>query len=296
MKYLVTVIMSLLLSINIDWCDLILLEEGCYKDYWYSKEELNLELYSSSTVNVRTRADAKSSKLGILKTGEPIQVTALTDNNWYEVLFNDKRGYIKCEYLTELQTNTPIKYEDNIYYIGTGKSEINGVVQYLEIIPDFIKQEFKNDNSKLIITDENLGLRFYNDADLKVLGVTSFYPSRNNCEIYISSDKRAHYSVVHEIGHYIDGKLQFPSSSDEFKEIWGSEKSFISIFHSTNIDNVTTQSEYFAESFYLYLMDSDNLKKYCPLTYSFIKIKLDEFKQKYVIEDIAEYINENIFK
>lgn len=286
MKYLVLVIYSLLLttiSTKITWEDLIQLDKGCYANYWYSKEAVDLELYATSSVNVRTRADSNSTKLGILKTGEPIKVTAITDNNWYEVLFNDKRGYIKCEYLTELQASMPIRYNDFIYYIGAGKETITGVAKYWSLVPDFVKSEFKADNSKLIVTDEHLGYRFYNDSELKVLGVTSFYPSRNNCELYISSDINSLYALVHEMGHYVDGKMEFISKSSDFQDIWNNEKSFISIFHSTNIENVSTTSEYFAESFNLFLTKPEDLNRYCPLTYNYIKKVLDDFKQKYSV-------------
>ena len=285
MKYLVLVIISLLCSNNeVNWEDLVQFEKGYYADYWYASEDVDLELYATSTVNVRTRADANSTKLGIIKTGDVIQVTAITDNNWYEVLFNNKRGYIKCEYLTELQADIPVRYNDFVYYVGTGKEAITNVYKFWLIVPEYVRNAFKEDNSKLIITDEHLGLRFYNDVELPVLGVTSFYPSTNNCEMYITSKEGAEFSVIHEVGHYVDGKLQFTSSSNEFQTIWGIEKSFISIFHSTNIENINSPSEYFAESFYLYNTKLEDLEKYCPLTYDYLRKSLGDFKQKYSVD------------
>lgn len=277
MKVLVLVLCSLVLAYNninlkaVEWNDLVKINPDEFYNFWYTKDVFEEVLYATSTVNVRTQPKKDSTKLGYVQTGESIQVTAITDNGWYEVSYAGKRGYVKEDYLTGISSSTPIEYSDIFYYNGNvSTNDMTCVMSDWELIPESIRNSFVEDGSKIIVTDEHLGLKFHNDAELNILGVTSFSPSRGNCEIYISNDNSTVSAITHEIGHYIDGKLNYPSSSDEFQTIWGSEMQFISIFHNTNLRNVNVASEYFAESCNLYIIKNEDLKSYCPLTYEYI--------------------------
>lgn len=255
----------------ITWNDLITDRATEVCSLWYSKEEFNDTLYATETANVRTQPKKSSTKLGYLQSGDSIEVTAITDNDWYEVSYQGKRGYVKTNYLKKTYSASPIKYDSVFYYVGNvSKKDIIRVANNWVKIPESIRESFINDGSKIIVTNEHLGLKFHNDLNIDILGITSFSTSKNNCEIYIANNENASASIIHEIGHYMDGKLGFPSNTDDFKELWSCEMQFISTFHVTNLQNVDTPSEYFAETCNLYIIKNEDLKNYCPMTYEYI--------------------------
>ena len=277
MKSLVYVLYALVIAYNSvsmqvpTWSDLVSANPESFYTSWYTKKDYSSILYANSVVNVRTQPKKESSRLGYLKIGDSIETTAITDNDWYEVLYNNKRGYIKSEYLSKIKSGIPIRYNDIFYYTGdVSIREIERIKTEWSRLPSRLRQLFSSDGSKIIITDENLGARFFNDKKLSILGVTSFYQGRDNCEIYISNMNDAIQAIYHEIGHYIDGKSDFLSKSKVFRKIWGRELKSLEKFHKTNPRNISNSTEYFAECCSLYFLERDNLKKYCPATYNYV--------------------------
>lgn len=278
MNILVYVISLVVLAYNemgansITWEDFVVASPDSYYSSWYGKEVVDDVLYATSTINVRTQPKSTALKLGYAQTGEALQVTAKTDNGWYEVRYNDRRGYVSAKYVTEYQAGTPIQYKDFVYHVGgVDEESILKVLKSWEKIPENVRNSFIEDGSKLIITDEHLGKRFHNDTSLNILGVTSFYLTKGNCEMYIYAGGIEYEAILHEIGHYIDGKLSLASSNDTFLGIWAKEVYTFSTIHKTHANNLGSSGEYFAEACSLYIKNDETFKQSCFSTYSYIQ-------------------------
>ena len=68
---------------------------------------------ATTTVNVRSSDSINADKLGKAKEGMKLQVLEQLPNGWNKVLFENKEGYIKAEYLQILEN------VDNLQIIGT---------------------------------------------------------------------------------------------------------------------------------------------------------------------------------
>lgn len=67
--------------------------------YTVTTFEAPVTLYSSDTVNVRAGAGIDYAKVGKVAWGTAVSVTGVTDNGWYEVMFNDTTAFIRGDYL-----------------------------------------------------------------------------------------------------------------------------------------------------------------------------------------------------
>lgn len=78
-------------------------------------------------------------------------------------------------------------------------------------------------------------------------------------------------SVAHEVGHAFDDCMDFPSKSEEFKDIYNEEKDSIRGSAEDNIEYCKqTPQEYFAEAFQIYIYEPEILKDSAPRTYKYI--------------------------
>jgi hypothetical protein len=261
------------------WSDLI--DKKAFSSYepWYTVEEYNNILYASDTINVRTQPKKESEKIGFIRANEAVRITGVTSNGWYEVSYNNSRGYVSSKYVTSLQAGMPVNYVGYWYYIGAVKTDyIESVIDSWCKVPYTIRLSFSRDGSKIYITDEHLGLKFHNNNDSSILGVTSFDTTKLNCEIFISSSDVSTEAIIHEAGHYFDGKLNNISLSDDFEDIWTQEYLNLIVFDSNDIANMNTSSEYFAEAFLQYCKNANLLKLYCPQTYRFLNNLVESFE------------------
>ncbi len=58
-------------------------------------------MYAKSSVNVRTKPDADSERVGHLDKGEKVQVTGKAANGWYRIKFEDGEYFVSGSYLTD---------------------------------------------------------------------------------------------------------------------------------------------------------------------------------------------------
>lgn len=65
------------------------------------------KMFASDTVNVRAGAGTDYEKLGKVAWGTEMTVTGVTDNGWFEVLFNDLIGYIRGDYMVSEMPGIP---------------------------------------------------------------------------------------------------------------------------------------------------------------------------------------------
>lgn len=146
----------------------------------------------------------------------------------------------------------------------------------LSYVPDYIKQKFLDDGWTLEITTDDLTERYVSqESDMQVytvkpdeviMGLTS--PADKT--IYIDD---APYSVqqaaVHEMGHYVDYVLGYPSYSDIFQAAVDKDRTVYGFyFPYSHLDD---NEELFAEAFQAYWKHPEELHMFCPNMYAYFE-------------------------
>lgn len=91
--------------------------------------------------------------------------------------------------------------------------------------------------------------------------------------IFINDNVKAiKSSLIHEVGHYVDWKLNFISNTTEFNRVYDSERK---CFQCTTQGNsqcyvISTPMEYFAETFQQVIHKDSGLPYKCPDSYGFV--------------------------
>lgn len=140
------------------------------------------------------------------------------------------------------------------------------------LIPENVRERFEEDGWKIYATTENLGQKYYGKK-MSILALTV----TDEQAIYIDDREKARYSVIHEMGHYIDFSSDFVSGTEEFEEIFNEEADDFRSFHETHKNNTSTAVEYFAESYQAMITETEEMMEKCPKTYQFIAKYADAF-------------------
>lgn len=227
-------------------------------------------MFATKVTNIRSQANKDSTKLGFYRECDSVTVTGFV-NEWTEVNYNGIRGYVLTECLSDENPDDLVQYRDYIYTIGYVPDYFVEDVNYnFDTIPKNIKDRFISDGSRLVVTSEDLGSRFFEQEDNHILGVCHNRKDIGSSDIYISFQDDAKEAVYHEIGHYMDNEYDKISLTDDFCDIWGEEVIYFYLIDKTNPVNIATPSEYFAEATSYYLLHQHELKYQCPKTYEFI--------------------------
>lgn len=142
---------------------------------------------------------------------------------------------------------------------------IDIVNQQLSLLPANLHDAFTKDEWSVYVTDINIGQTYYGGQFSQVMATTNYEEQR----ILIEARQNAVYeSPIHEIGHWFDYYVGFPSYSDEFAAVYASESS--TFIRSYGSDCVRDELEFFAEGFWQYIVDPGRLKNVCPGLYQFI--------------------------
>ena len=103
-------------------------------------------------------------------------------------------------------------------------------------------------------------------------------------------------TLLHELGHFIDGITDFDySSTDLFQSIYVKEVDNFTKTTEYNVDNlgirnnIRNSSEYFATAFSCYVSYPDSLLKYCPDTYNYFKMLEKDLRVEYNVEEDTSY-------
>ena len=75
--------------------------------YTITKFDTVYTLYASDTVNVRAGAGTEYDKVGRVSWGTPVQITGVTDNGWFEVLYNEAQAFIRGDYIVSEMPGIP---------------------------------------------------------------------------------------------------------------------------------------------------------------------------------------------
>ena len=293
MIYLILVLSILVNSYNyskpVTW-DTIVNENVDLVNGWFTVEDCNQTMYATEKVNIRISPKVGTTKIGFLKKNEAIHVIGICDNGWSKVLYNESVAYISSNYLStnkvavasdknkvsETKKSESVKidgkpaqtYPSFVEVIGVSNDYVDKVLSNYYCIPEIVRNKFEEFGGVLSITNENLGAKFYNDSSLNIIAVTNYKGTSKECSINIGI--RDSTAVLHEMGHFIDYVCGYLSSTEKYMLIWGSEVEAFKSFHYTADNNINTASEYFAESFQVYIESPNELQEKCPQSYNYI--------------------------
>lgn len=139
------------------------------------------------------------------------------------------------------------------------------VNQQLSLLPENLQNAFNKDGWSVYVTDVNIDQTYYEGKYGQVMASTNYEEQR----ILIESRMDAAYeSPIHEVGHWFDYYVGFPSYMEEFASVYAAEKDvFIRSYGSTCISDTL---ELFAEGFWQYVVNPDKLKTVSPELYQYI--------------------------
>ena len=125
---------------------------------------------------------------------------------------------------------------------------------------------------RLVITDKNIAVDYYNDTSLGSLAGLTWYEKQGKRICYISAREGAITSAtLHEIGHAIEYENGYALSEDSnFIGVWTGEKATLREREPEVRDyDVHSPDEYFAEYFYRWCHNKD-LQDSCQGTYFYL--------------------------
>lgn len=175
------------------------------------------------------------------------------------------------------ETNEGMAYssEKAQYTVGTiGEVDMENVrllEARLHLIPTELLSDFYNNGWKICVTDENIGETYMNDNNQYKAAIVW-----GKKMIVVEDRSDAIDSSIHEFGHRLDGINNRPSYSDEFHQIYLDE---VETFKANTVDGgcVHSQSEFFAQTFYYYILDPS---KCTPKAYEYIETQLNILKEE----------------
>lgn len=126
-------------------------------------------------------------------------------------------------------------------------------------IPENVREAYQLDGWRLSISTEHLEDTWF--AGWGYSAIASGYDSAIE-EIRVEDTKNGSNAVVHEIGHYVDGKLGYISGTEDWKNIWEKE--------TTSHYGATSALEGFAEAFEQSIYNPKSYSQRCPQSYQFI--------------------------
>lgn len=142
---------------------------------------------------------------------------------------------------------------------------ISDINAQLAMIPSNLITEFQNDGWHIYCTDMDIDAVYYNGQFGAVMVTTNYDEHR-----ILIEDRRVAITdaAIHEMGHWLDWHNGTVTNSDEFMNIYYTETDiFKSTFHMTCYYD---QKELFAEAFWKYLTDNQQLANNCPKLYDFM--------------------------
>lgn len=67
----------------------------------FSVDEINVIMYATSTVNLRSGPSTDYDKIGELSINQEVQVNGLVDNGWYRIAYNGGDAYVSNSYISD---------------------------------------------------------------------------------------------------------------------------------------------------------------------------------------------------
>lgn len=207
----------------------------------------------------------------------------ITEDDLSEIYekYGDKVDEVKEEMEEELEeearTEKPVESTllqvdcsaDGFISYSCNENLTDTLLSYVNKVPNGVLNAIKNVGYHMeLVKDPGAEFGYSN-----ICGITHTNTKRILIEAKESKFRR---SVVHEIGHALDDYLGFVSTSNEFQEIYETEKNDFKVTGFTSYGHHKSNAmEYFAEAFQMYVYDAGTLQSSAPKTYEFIKSCID---------------------
>lgn len=166
--------------------------------------------------------------------------------------------------------NLPFTIEGNV-----SNSMRNKQLEYWDRVPKSVRNAFAEDGWKFVLTDKSIAGTYYGTELGSIAGLTNTVDKI----IYIEDRENAiRRATVHEFGHYVDVAYGWISTSDEWIEIYRSEKDKLNEIGRIGDGHTTSSAtEYFAEVFQQAINYPETCKESAPQSYEYIMGLLENF-------------------
>lgn len=262
-------------------------------------ENININLVSKTMyviepLNVRTGPSTNYEICDYLSTNDEVNVIGICDNNWFQILMNNKEAFVNGNYLSDEKQTTQIEEQTTqieeqinqetieqdipeskeskflIETIGNvNANNVNIANEKLLLLPQNAINRFKNEGWHIYVTDENLAITMFGGVYSLVMGGTDY----DNHFIKIENREEAVlYSTLHEFGHFvffINNGFANQSIIDAYNTDVNNAQA---IGITYGLDKV---EEYYAEIFDLYIKNPEKANEYCPNLASIIQEHLN---------------------
>ena len=224
------------------------------KDYTDQTSENTTETTEQTDNNITEQADTETD------TADTSATDVTTDTRSDESQSAESNEPTKSTAPPELATSGICEKDGSVDDHWT--SDINA---QLAMIPSNLITEFQNDGWHIYCTDMDIDAVYYNGQFGAVMGTTNYDEHR-----ILIEDRQVAVTdaAIHEMGHWLDWHNGTVTNSDEFMNIYYTETDiFKSTFHMTCYYD---QKELFAEAFWKYITDNQQLANNCPKLYDFM--------------------------
>lgn len=222
--------------------------------------EHKFSFYMAAANPIANNTDNTTSE-STTETSEQTSTETSTTNTTADTQPNESKSTESNMPATEPAVTSDICEKDG-YVDDHWISDINA---QLAMIPSYLITEFQNDRWHIYCTDIDIDAAYYNGQFGAVIGTTNYEEHRILIEDRTMAVTDA---AIHEMGHWLDWHNGTVTNSNEFMNIYYSETDvFKSTFHMTCYYD---QKELFAEAFWKYLTDNQQLANSCPQLYEFM--------------------------
>lgn len=238
--------------------------------YFTVKNINNQTKFANTYIDVKEGADDIYDKIFTLSLNDDVIIIGISNTGWYKIIYNDKEGFVKTSQLSNerIITKNP---EDYGYSVLGNCKEINTMNSYMSKVPQNIFNFIFSNGWNIYLTDENLAQTEFNGIYKSIMGATILTTKTIKIEDRKNAIKEA---LFHELGHAIDwynGSIKCNyCNSDEFINIFNAERISSLSLSGTSQHTISGIHEYFAECINQYLSNTENFKKICPLSYTYV--------------------------
>lgn len=234
-------------------------------EYTYEETLINEEMIVISYSILRDGPNESNSKIHAYNKGDKIQVISKLSNGWYKIDAVNQTGFIKSKNIRST-SEVFIDKDGNVIYSveqdGTivvdgnvSNSLINYAYNYLYMIPENVRNDFKKQGWKIVLTDKSLSKEL--DISYEISGAT--VPKDKTILIY-GSQSCIRYALVHEIGHYIDFRSNFISKTDSFRKLYIKHGDEMLEYNENYAKASFSEEEYFAELYRAAILGDYNIR------------------------------------
>ena len=251
-------------------------------------------MYATAATAVLAKPETGSTEFGTLNAGDEIHVIGIMDSGWFYVEFNENRGFVAENFLSDVQpvAATPQVLYNNSYVSGSNtaavaeKAEYDTKVLSLQVnipvseankiwreylkVPVQIRELFEKNAYKIIVTDKNISSVW--NGDVPQDANSGF--SKQNGGVWIKYSEGCEAIVCHAFGHAAWGMdsdiIRFDDPEYSAMDIFYLEKETFAGNRKTAAGNTQSVEEYFAEAFSVYCREYPWLMNHCPQSHNYI--------------------------